>query len=531
MSEARADVSRRRRISPIWIVPIVALLLGIWMLIYTLQSQGPEITIVFSTADGIEAGKTKIKLRSVEIGLVESAGLGDDLESVVVTARLDKEATPLLREDTQFWVVRPRIGAAGVSGLDTVLSGAYLQLAPGTGPEGRRDYVGLENPPVTPAGTPGLRITLTSDHGDSLGTGDPILYKGHRIGRVESGEFDLKTQTMTYAAFIEAPFDDLITTSTRFWNASGISFELSANGVEADLASLETLLVGGVAAGQPKGVGAGPPVEDGAVFALYDSYAMVNERPHRYGIEYVVRFSQSVRGLKPGAPVEYRGIPAGQVERVMVSDLLGQGATGQGAPVPVLIRLEPGRLALPDTEAGVEQLRNAVEAGVANGMRASLATGSLITGSLLVALDNHGDPTVVEIGEFAGRPELPTVATGLEGLEIKLASLLDKLNALPLEGTVKEAQQTLAGLDKLLNSRGMQELPTSLDATLRELETTLASFSGDSQLQEQLLPTIAELDRTLASFRRVLDTLDRQPNALVFNRELEADPLPPVGAR
>jgi paraquat-inducible protein B len=261
MTEAKATVSERRRISAIWLVPIVALVLGIWMVIHTLRSQGPEITVVFSSGASIEAGKTKIKFRDVEVGRVESVGLADDHESVVVTARLDKGAAPLLREDTQFWVVRPRVGPGGVSGVGTLLSGGYLQLAPGTGKEGRRDFVGLDEPPVTPAGTPGLHFKLVAEHSGSVGSGAPILYKGFRVGRIESAEFDVASQKMQYGAFIEAPYDELVTSATRFWNASGISVSATADGIQVQTASLEAVLVGGVVFGLPEGVEPGGPVE------------------------------------------------------------------------------------------------------------------------------------------------------------------------------------------------------------------------------------------------------------------------------
>jgi len=249
MTEAHATVTRKRRINPIWFVPIVALALGIWMVIYTIQSQGPKITIVFSTAEGIEAGKTKIKLRSVDVGMVDSAVLGDDLQSVVVTASLEKTAEGLLREDAQFWVVRPRIGKGGVSGLGTLLSGGYIQLAPGQGAEGEREFVGLEEPPVTPAGTPGVQVTLTAEKAGSVSAGDPVLFKGYRVGQIETESFDTEKKLMRYGVFIEAPYDELLTSSNRFWNVSGISIRAGADGIQADSVALETLLIGGVEVG------------------------------------------------------------------------------------------------------------------------------------------------------------------------------------------------------------------------------------------------------------------------------------------
>jgi paraquat-inducible protein B len=530
MTEAHATVDRKRSINPIWFVPIIALAIGVWMLIYTIQSQGPEITIVFSTAKGIEAGKTKIKLRNVDVGMVDSAVLGDDLDSVVVTASLEKAAKDLLREGTQFWVVRPRMGKGGVSGLSTLLSGGYIQLAPGQGARGVREFVGLEEPPVTPAGTPGITVMLTAEKAGSVNAGDPLLFKGYQVGRVESESFDIEKKLMTYRVFIEAPYDQLLTTTHRFWDVSGISVKAGADGIQADSVALETLLIGGVEVGRPIGIEPGALAEEGDVYKLYDNYESVNQRPYRHAIEYVVRFSQSVRGLRPGAPVEFRGLPLGQVERVMLSEMSRSIAVG-GQPIPVLLRLEPGRFVLSDSADGVETMKDTIEGSVKAGLRATLSTGNLLTGSLYVSMDFFPNADPEELGSYAGRATIPTISSGLEGIQQKLTIFLDKLNNLPLEGTVAEANNTLASIDRLIAGEGMQSLPASLDETLHELRETLASMSADSELQARLLPTITELERTLGSLRQVLETLEEQPNALIFNRSHREDPRPPAGSQ
>jgi paraquat-inducible protein B len=515
MSDTEAIVSERRRISKIWIVPIIAVLLGAWMVYFTWSNQGPEITIVFKTAEGIEAGKTKLKARSVEIGLVESVILGEDMESVEVVAQLEQSALPLLREDTQFWVVRPRIGAGGISGLGTIVSGGYIELTPGDGETGRREFVGLEDLPVTPVGTPGLQLTITSERAGSVSTGDPILYHGFRVGRVESTEFDMSDQHVHYSAFIEAPYDKLVSSNTRFWNASGISFSATADGVEVDVGSLQSILFGGVALGLPDGIGAGNPVENGESFELYSDFASVNERPYRHGIEYVVRFGRSVRGLKRGAPVEWRGLPIGKVERILMEEMMtASSMRGEGEPIAVLLRLEPGRLTLPDSEESVETLRRTIEMGVKNGIRATLSTGNLLTGSLYVAIDMYRDEPTDEVGVFAGRPTIPTVSSGLEGIGVKVSSLLDKLNALPVDqivatadSTLRELRSTIAQVGALVASDGVQSLPSDLEATL------------------------AELERTLRSVEELARRLEERPSSLIFASDPELDPEPAVSAR
>ncbi len=530
MSEPEVTVTRRRRPSAIWLVPIVSLVLGAWMVVHTLQSQGPLIRIVFSSGSGIEPGKTKIKALDVQVGLVETVGLADDLEHVVVTARLDKAVTPLLVEDTQLWVVLPRITAGGVSGLGTLLSGSYIQLAPGTGEPGRRDFVGLDEPPVTPAGAAGLHFSMVGDWASSLSSGDPVLYKGLAVGRIESSEFDIASQKVRFDAFVEAPYDELVTTTTRFWNASGFSLSATANGIEVQVASIEALLIGGVDFGLPEGVQPGERVVQDTVFTLYANKASMNEQPYEYGLEYVVRFPSSLRGLQPGAPVEYRGIRVGHVERVLLEEMVAQGLQGEAEALPVLIRIEPGRFALPDSEEGKAMLAREIEQVVEKGARVTLATGNLLTGSMYIYIDIYDDAPPAKMGTFEGRPTIPTIPSGLAGLERKLSAVLDKVNELPIERTLDVATQVLADLSAMLGSEEAKGLPVSLDGTLVELQGLLRSVSAESRIQEQLLRTITELDRTLESFREVLSTLEDKPNSLIFSREPRADPRPPAGS-
>ena len=527
MSEAEAKISTRRKIPAIWILPTVAFVLGIWMVIYTAINEGPEIVITFSTAEGIEAGKTKLKSRSVAIGLVASVTLNEDLESVSVLAKLDRSAASLLHDDSRFWVVRPRIGAGGISGLGTLMSGAYIELEPGSGePSDQREFKGLEQIPVTAVGTPGLRITLVADRAGWVGAGDPVLYLGFQVGQIEETVFDAATRQIRHRVFIDAPYDQLVNTATRFWNSSGISLSASADGVKLEVGSLQSLLAGGVAFGLPSDLHPQVPVKQGAEFKLYDSYESTLEEEFRISADYVVSFAQSIRGLTPGAPVEYRGVPIGEVREIMLAELARIGTRGSGAPIPVRIRIEPGRMKLGDNEAGLDGLRQVIDVGVGRGLRASLQTGNLLTGALFISLDFYRDEGAAQIGTFAGYPTIPTLEGGLVRIERQVSSLLKKLNAMPLEATVAELNATLAVVRSLVATESMQELPQSLDASLRELRQVLGSLNPDSPLYDRLDRTLTELNRTLQSVGATSRSVGDQPSSILFPTSIQPDPEP-----
>lgn len=539
MSEPEAAVSTRRRLSAVWIVPAVAMALGVWLVVNAYLSRGPVVEIEFATAEGIDEETTPVKVRNVEVGVVTEISLNEDLSGVTVTAELAADARRLLRRDTQFWVVRPRVSSTGISGLGTIVSGAYIEVAPGVGePADDLRFEGLDHAPLTPAGTPGLRINLVSDTSGSLGVGDPVLYRGYPVGRVEDARLDVEAQEVRYSAFIEAPYDSLVTSSTRFWNASGISAELTADGAAVSIGSLETLIAGGVAFDVPEAAVAGGPVSPEETFQLYPDRASINDNPHRYHQDYVASFSQSVRGLSPGAPVTFRGITVGSVQRLMVGEgTAGALNEGDDTAIPVLIRIEPGRFELPDAPGGVARLQEAMALAVRNGLRGTLETGNLLTGSLYVNLDFFDNAAQRTVGEFEGHPTIPTVSTGLGRIQQQVTTLMATLNELPLgeslasaDAALKDVEAAAEAFETLLASEDVADLPRRLEASLAQLDRTLAAYSSDSGLPEEISRAVDALNRTLESVEAVANRLERDPNAVIFPTRQRADPQPSAGA-
>jgi paraquat-inducible protein B len=529
----KPKLSNKKTFSSVWIIPLTALILGLWVVIYGLMTQGPTITISFQTAEGIEEGKTRVKLRDVEIGQVEDIALDPDSKGVIATIKLDRLATEFLREDTQFWVVRARIGSGGVSGISTILSGAYIEMEPGTGNEGQRKFTGLETPPLTPIGAPGIRLILISDGTTRVTTGDAVLYKGYQVGRVESSTFDHKAQHIRTIIFIDAPYHELVNSSVRFWDTSGVSVKAGAEGINIVAGSLQTILMGGIAFEGIEGLPPGQTVADESEFILYPDYQTISKNPYQNGLYIVAAFDQSLRGLVPGAPVEYRGINIGRVERILIKELVNLGLSSSGSPIPVLLYIEPGRMELPDSLESVEQIKNSIVKGVANGMRATLKTGNLLTGSLYVNIGYFPEEEVATVGRFNDYLTIPTIPSGLGQLEHKLANLLDKLNNLPLEKTVDGANSVLGNtnellvkLDSLLANESSQALPGELAETLQELRKTAAGLSPGAPMYQSLNSSLTKLDQVLRNLESLSRTLADKPNSVLLPTQLPKDPVP-----
>jgi paraquat-inducible protein B len=544
-----AVVSKKRHVSAIWLLPLLAFVIGAALVINLHLNRGPEIEILFPSAEGLEPGKTKIKALSVDVGTVQSVALTPGLDQVLVKARMEKVAEPLLHADTQFWIVRPRVASSGISGLGTLLSGVYIELSPGQSNESAYQFTGLPETPVTPQNIPGLRLVLVSEKGSSVNTGDPILYQGYKVGRVENSEFDVNSRQIRSHIFIEAPYHELVSRNTRFWNASGISFRADSQGVTVDTASVETLLIGGVAFDVPAGKPAGPRVTDGTQFTLYPNYSSITQVSFRYTARYLLLFDTSVRGLVQGAPVEYRGLRVGSVEDISFDYLppnFAQTNTNPAnrAAIPVLITLSPGFMSGKDTQEELDLMIRQLEEGVANGLRGSLKTGNLLTGSLFVSLDFVEDAPPAQIGQIGTYRQIPTVSGGLDLLQTKVANLLDKLNQLPVDKTISHVDTLLDNatdamqrveavaqtLQALVESEELQNIPVLANELLtllnKRLDELSASYSAESPLYQDLQQTVAHLQQTLRNLDELTVKIASNPSTLIFSDTQKPDPIP-----
>ena len=538
------ELKAAQRWNIVWVVPILALLLGGWMIYRSLSSQGPVAHMRFETAEGIGAGTTDVRCRSVKVGVVKDVKLADDLKSVVILVELNPDSGGLLRSGTNFWVVRPRVSTTDVSGLDTLIKGAYIELEPGP-PAGNEvnHFNGLETPPATNRDIPGRRLILTAEQAGSLVAGSPIYYRGFEVGRIENRKLDIENQRVTYDAFIRGEYSTLVKENTRFWNTSGIDISAGADGFKVRTPSFQAMVSGGATFGVPDGIATGNSVADGTAFTLFANEDAANNSTFNPTMKFVLLFEQSVRGLVKAAPVEFRGIPIGRVADISFDYL----QSAEDSRIPVLVEIDPSLLRREAAEKISKPDGEFLQDAVARGLRAALKTGSLLTGALFVDLDYYKDPEPAQLTKTGEFSSIPTVSSGFAQLEAKLTAFLDKFQDLPLDDTIKkigvaasdaaaalkEIEQTAASARKTLDSPEFASLPKDLRATLTALEASVASVGPDGAMQGDMLRTLDELRSSLRALKSLTTAIDEKPNSILFGREGSGNPIPkaPQGGR
>ncbi|HKW85654.1 MAG TPA: MlaD family protein [Nitrospiraceae bacterium] len=524
---------RKRRSAPqlVWLIPIVAALVGGWIVVKGILDKGPTITISFKTAEGLEAGKTKVKFRSLDVGEVKSLKFDRDRQGVLATVELVKEAERYLVDDTKFWVVRPRIAGGQVSGLGTLFSGSYIGVDLGKSGDTRRDFVGLEVAPIVTADVPGRHFVLRADTLGSIETGSPVYFRQETVGTVDSHEINKDGQGVTFKIFVNAPYDQYVNAETRFWNASGIDVTLDTTGVKVDTQSIVSILIGGIAFETLASSAQHPPAEENHEFLLADNRAEAMKRVDTVSIPFQLRFGQSIRGLSVGAPVDFRGIVVGEVKSVNIE--LNQAQNDFQFPVGVVIY--PGRV-LAMLKAGSGEYRTDEEGRrarwdkmVAKGLRGQLRTGNLLTGQLYIAMDMFPDAPEARIDWTATPPMIPSVHGGFEEFQATLTSIARKIEKMPIGEIGADVRRALQSLNRTLVSaeeavkRLDKDVSPTAKATLEDARRTLTAaertLAADAPLQQDLRMTLRELTRTSQSLRQLTELLERQPESLIRGKK------------
>lgn len=498
--EGPAAEPRSRRVSAVWLVPLLALLIALGLAWQTWSSRGPLIEIVFTDASGLTAGQTPVRFRDVTVGVVEKIELNADLTRVIVRARIDKDVAHFLDDQAQFWIVRASITPQGVSGLDTVVSGAYIGAAWDNVPgEPRYSFEGLARPPLTPAGTPGLHVLLRSPDGGSMSVGAPVLFKRLQVGKIEDISLTEAGDVML-DIFVNAPNDKRLTDATRFWNASGFSVELGGGGATLSVDSLVSLIQGGVAFDT---IGSDlTPVGENHVFQLYASETaarqnLIEDVPGN-SLVLDVDFNQSVRGLSPGAQVQFQGIPVGEVTGVQgVSSVVDGRLTLRQR---VTISIVPERFGQPPVPEGSEARTVAldyIEARVKDGLRAELASQGLLSHTLYVNLVKLPDAPPATFDRNAEPyPLLPAAPPSPDSITASAASFMDRIASLPIEAVVQNAVELLSNLNAIVTDPKVRSAPENLGALVADLRSTLDE-SGIREAPAQIAGILAAVKTTV----------------------------------
>ena len=532
-----ADVVLPGRLSTIWLIPLLALAIGGWLAWKSYSERGPEIQIAFKSATGLQADRTKVKFMDVEVGQVTSIAVSPDLTHVLVKARLLADSERYLKDNTRFWVARPRISTTEVTGLETLFSGAYIAIDPVLEGESTREFVGLDTPPLVTTSEPGKHFILHATTLGSLNIGSPVFYRSIQAGQVVSYDLDEDGQGVSIRVFVSAPYERLVLTNTRFWNASGLDIKLTPDGIQVDTESLLSVIIGGVAFDNIRSLeDEGGSARDNDTFPLYANHAQASEITYSKKVNYLLYFDASVNGLEIGAPVMVRGIRIGKVLDIR----LDFDVDNRNFQIPVLIELEPERI---DEVRDIQDLeeKDMMAELVANGLRGQLKSASLLTGQLYVDLDFHPNAMPARLGQRGDLTVLPTVRTPLDAITNKISVLMGKFETLPIEEIGNDLRDAIKGAKGFLNSEGLANALTEMDGALKQFrvmartvdEQTLpklgdaveqvhATFKAaqgviapDTALYHDLKRALTELSAAARSIRDMADYLERHPEALI----------------
>lgn len=524
-----------QRLSLVWLVPLVALAISLWAAWQNYADRGTLITISFENAAGISTGETMIKYRDVTIGEVENVEFSEGLTDVLVHARIDKTVAPFLDDDAQFWVVRPDVSVRGITGLETVLSGVFIEGNWDTEADvAQTQFVGMEQPNLTRANQRGIRVVLRADDGGSIAAGAPILHKGIEVGYLEKPELSFNGRQVIVNAFIESPYDRRITSSTRFWDTSGFSVSFGAGGVSLDVSSLASLIEGGIAFDTV--VSGGAPINDGHRFDIFPSEQSARDslftNPNAEVLEVAVLFEQSVSGLTEGAEVRFQGIRVGEVSSLNAI-VVGDSANAE-VRLQAILAIEPSRLGMgPDATA--EDALELLSDFVTRGLRARMVTGNILAGTLYVELIELEDalPAIMNLtsGDF---PVIPTTESLISDVAATAEGLLARIDALPVEELMDGAIDLMDSVERLANDQYTRATPAALVALLDESRGLINSDDVQA-IPGDIRKVIGDLDGLVTEATELglvgdIDTAVAAATKVATNIELATQNLPQITA-
>jgi paraquat-inducible protein B len=483
----RSRIDRKRRLSLIWAIPIVTLAIGAWLAWQTISQRGPLITVTFETAEGLAATQSHVKHKDVDMGVVQKIALTPDGKRVAITIRMNKEAEPLLNAKTEFWVVRPRFFAGAISGLQTLISGSYIDMRPGP-PDtpSESHFVGLENPPVLQSDVPGRTFLIQAKSIGSVSLGSPVMYRDLDVGEVLGWDIGEMARSVAIHVFVREPFDKYVHDNSLFWNASGATVQLGANGLKLQVESLRAVILGGIAFETPEEEQSTPESEADHDFTLYADKDAAENSTYKRNVTAVANLTTSASGLADGSPVTLHGIKIGEVTSVS----LRYDKTTDTVIVPVHFTIEPERIAdlqLPTGGSLDAQMRDMVQ----RGLRVEVISSSFLTGQKELAIDLFANPAPAVFAKENGSYVIPVLGGSGDDVMTAATNLMNRVNGIPFEAIGQNLNQTLAGANALINDKQLTEAVSSLRATLASAQILVNNLDKGTQPMLKRLPEIS----------------------------------------
>ena len=530
LPEAEVAAERGWSLSIVWLIPLLALMVGGWLAGKAILERGPTISISFKNAEGLEAGKTKIKYKNVDVGVVKHIKLSDDHQQIVAIAEFAKGSDSYLVDDTRFWVVRPRIAGGHISGLGTLFSGSYIGLDIGKSTTSRDEFVGLDRPPIVESDVPGRHFILQSEDLGFLDVGSPLYHRQVSVGSVVAYDLNQDGKAVALKVFINAPYDRYVTTNTRFWNASGIDVAIDATGIKVNAESVTSIFIGGIAFETPSDATSASIAEENRTFLLAKNRTQAMKLADAIAVPAMLYFTDSIRGLSIGSPVEFRGVTVGEVTSMNVV----YDEAENDFRFPIGVTLYPGRLATMATEGSAATTDPAVRRTRWNalndrGLRYQLRTANLLTGQLYVALDFFPDAPKAHIDWAKTPPVLPTVQGSMTEVQETFSRFARKLEKIPLDQIGGDLRQSLRALSRTLESADLflkrldkdvaPAARVALEEAGRTFSTAERTFKSDAPLQQDLRDTLRDVSRAAQAMRVLADYLERHPEALLRGKK------------
>ena len=530
MTQPSENIAHARKrhtstINAVWLVPLTALVAGVWLLASTIRERGPEITLTLPDADGIQAGSTVIKLLNVDVGRVIHVSLNDKHDGVILKARMDKSASKLLNDDTRFWLVKPRIDRTGVTGLGTLVSGYYIEMSPGKQGNAKREFTVIDGKPTDVINTNSKYFQLVGEpDGALLSAGSLVLYHNIEVGEVSDARFNPQQNTVEYRILIHHPNDSLIGKNTHFWLSNGLNIDFNNNILNVTAPPVGTILNGGAIAFDNSNLkGKGEEVDENTIFILHKNASPIVDNPSKNAIKLVAFFNQNISSLHKGSPVVYKGITVGFVENPQFFNAHDKEKLFDNKNIPVLFYLSPE---LFGENINIQQWKKSIEKSLNNGLTATISNSNFIMGNGQIELtDNNKNNLLKPMNKYQDFLVIGTNTSGFDNISQQLNTILEKINQLPLEKTVTELNQAITHLDKLVSNKNTQTLPQDIRNTLNEMQKTLSGISPDAPIYHDIQMTLNKINHTLDKTEPVLRRLDEKPNTLIFN-DNRIDPIP-----